>query len=255
MGHDDEIDVVEDEGGFVNQREVRAKALAVLVEAGFDLHEGAEDMAWDVRSQGHERPLARKNLEGDISIRISERPPTPDLRLWLISEPVCMNDDSPWTNVVHLQKVRRVSYRNPERLPAALSKVEAEMLKKIGIKCPHCGGAMAERKVRNPKSKHVNKTFLGCVRYPECRGAIADWMPRSAPDDGKLMGALCPDCGEPLVMRYCKREDLPHRGSSFIGCSGFPKCRRIVTREELVALKIIGPEAIQKNNEDLDEIF
>jgi ssDNA-binding Zn-finger/Zn-ribbon topoisomerase 1 len=242
MTDDGERVEVEDDGGVVPWRQVRDRALRLLVAAGYDLEEGVGDPTWDPRSQGPERPLARKHLEGDIFIRVSERPPTPDLRLWLMADQPAPNPDEEWTQVVHLQRVRKVSFRNPDRVPAALERVEAQMRERIALKCPHCGSQMSERKVRNPKSKHRGKTFMGCLRYPDCRGTIADWMPRSAPDDGKLMGAACPDCGEPLVMRYCKQEHLPHRGSSFIGCSGFPKCRRIVTREELTALKLIGPE-------------
>jgi len=245
---DEEMDA-EESGEFVSNYEVRKQALQLLVDAGYEMQEGAEDPMWDPSVQSDERPLALKHVEGDISIRVTERPPTPSLRLWLIAEtPVA---ESEYSQIIHLEKVRRFSYRVPARAAASLAKVEAELLERTKLKCPHCKGPMAHRKVRNPKSKHVNKTFLGCLRYPHCRGTIAEWMPRSAADDGKLVGAACPDCGENLVIRYCKQEHLPHRGSSFIGCSGFPNCKRIVSREELTALRLIGP----KNNEDLEDIF
>ena len=248
MGRDDEIevDVGDDSGEFVAYTEVRKQGLALLVEAGYEIEEGADEIKDEV-----ERPIAKKVLDGDISIRVTERAPTPEFRFWLVKEEM----QAFGVGGIPMDSVRRMSYRNPEKILQALSKIEARMREMLGVRCPHCGGPMGRRKVRNPQSKHMGKTFLGCLRYPECRGTIADWMPRSASDDGKLVGAACPDCGEPLVIRYCKREDLPHRGSSFIGCTGFPKCKRIVTKEELVALKIIGPDALQKNNEDLDEIF
>jgi len=241
----------EENGEFVSYHEVRKQALQLLVDAGYELQDGVEDPNWDPSAQGHERPLAIKHVDANISIRVTERPPTPSLRLWLIAERMDEREDSPWSSLFHLEKVRRFSYRVPARAAASLKTVEAALIERAKMKCPHCGGPVAERKVRNPKSKYINKTFMGCIRYPDCRGTIADWMPRSASDDGKLVGAACPDCGEPLVIRYCKQEHLPHRGSSFIGCSGFPKCRKIVTREELTALRLIGP----KNNEDLEDIF
>lgn len=248
---DDRLDA-EENGEFVASREVREQALRLLVEAGYELQEGAEDPEWDPAMQSSERPLALKRLDGDISIRVTERPPTPSLRLWLIAERVDEDPESPWSELVHLEKVKRFSYRIPARAKKTLAVVEAALIERASKTCPHCGGPMANRKVRNPKSKFKDRMFLGCIRYPKCRGTIADWMPRSAADDGKLVGAACPDCGEDLVIRYCKQEHLPHRGSSFIGCSGFPKCRRIVTKEELTALRLIGPE---KNEVDLEDIF
>ncbi|MCD6362302.1 MAG: type I DNA topoisomerase [Armatimonadetes bacterium] len=84
----------------------------------------------------------------------------------------------------------------------------------VAVTCDECGAPM---KIRTGKRGR----FLGCSRYPQCRGtkpisaAIeAGWEP---PQPEKL-DEECPECGKPLVVREGKR-------GKFIGCSGYPKCR------------------------------
>lgn len=223
-----------DEGVFVPYTEVRREALGFLASSGYRLEADAMDASWGSTADGNwERKVAERDVEPGVLIHVTERPPNPEIRVYLVR--VLGGISKP------ISRPRKMSYRNPERVRAYLPRVEADLLEGLRTRCPHCGGPMAERKVKNPESKNAGKTFLGCLRYPECRGAVAEWIPRAASDDGKMVGAACPDCGSPLVVRYVKREDLPHRGQSFIGCSGYPKCRRIVTREELMALRFMAP--------------
>ncbi|MGL4750690.1 MAG: topoisomerase DNA-binding C4 zinc finger domain-containing protein [Shewanella sp.] len=39
---------------------------------------------------------------------------------------------------------------------------------------------------------------------------------------------LCPRCGNTMVLRTAKRGD--NRGNRFWGCSGYPKCRKILPK-------------------------
>jgi len=63
--------------------------------------------------------------------------------------------------------------------------------------------------------------FLGCSRYPKCRGtaqlggAASEAPKRAAAEPA---GENCPDCGKPLLVREGRR-------GKFVGCSGYPKCR------------------------------
>lgn len=63
--------------------------------------------------------------------------------------------------------------------------------KKIGIKCPLCGGNVIEKKSRN------GKVFYGCDNYPKCN--FASW---SLPTEEK-----CPECNSILVKKVLKRGD------------------------------------------------
>jgi DNA topoisomerase-1 len=67
--------------------------------------------------------------------------------------------------------------------------------------CPECGGAMAMKGGRSGR-------FLGCVRYPACRGTRP-----------YVIGIPCPKgCGGGVTERRSKL------GRTFFGCSGYPKC-------------------------------
>ena len=75
--------------------------------------------------------------------------------------------------------------------------------------CPKCGSPMVVRQSRSGP-------FLGCSRYPECKGTL----PLST-------GVPCPedDCDGELVVKKSKK------GRTFYGCSRFPKCRYAVWDE------------------------
>ena len=49
-------------------------------------------------------------------------------------------------------------------------------------------------------------------------------------------GVKCPNCGKgELVLRNAKKGK--NKGEDFYGCSNFPKCKTIISKEEFVKLK------------------
>ncbi len=62
------------------------------------------------------------------------------------------------------------------------------ILKKIGVKCPDCGGDIIERKTK------TRKVFYGCSNYPECK--FTSW--------DKPTEQRCPKCGHVLFERTDK---------------------------------------------------
>ncbi len=82
--------------------------------------------------------------------------------------------------------------------------------------CPLCG---SEMKVRHGKYG----TFLGCSRYPDCKGLVNIPKRGEAIEDQKDMPA-CPaiDCPGHLVARKSRF------GKTFYSCSTFPECNVIV---------------------------
>lgn len=62
------------------------------------------------------------------------------------------------------------------------------ILKKIGVKCPECGGDIIERKTK------TRKIFYGCSNYPECK--FTSW--------DKPTEQRCPKCGHVLFERTDK---------------------------------------------------
>ena len=75
--------------------------------------------------------------------------------------------------------------------------------------CPDCGGPMQIRRSRRG-------LFLGCVRYPECKGTSP--LPKDALPAPQPTRERCDKCGRPLVMRWGQY-------GRFLACSGFPRCR------------------------------
>ena len=113
------------------------------------------------------------------------------------------------------------------------------------VKCPHCGSIMAERVVKKPGDHHDEK-FYGCVHYPDCKGIRASWKQTLADDEGKRLDINCPDCQKPLAIRYAKKG--PNTGNRFYGCTGFPNCKRIVSQEEAMALKMMQPDQVKPDD-------
>ena len=85
-----------------------------------------------------------------------------------------------------------------------------------GETCEQCGKPMVVRRGRRGR-------FLGCSGYPRCRntrplrGQAGEPKARAA---AVATDRTCPDCGKPLLIRRGSR-------GSFLGCSGYPKCRHI----------------------------
>ncbi len=75
---------------------------------------------------------------------------------------------------------------------------KAQLLNKVGVKCPLDGGELVER-----KSRGRGKVFFGCANYPTCE--FATWnrpIPLPCPEDGGLLtvangakAAVCQKCG------------------------------------------------------------
>ncbi len=109
------------------------------------------------------------------------------------------------------EEAERFSVPSAQTQPAA-----AEVEPPPDAECPECGAAMVVRSGRRGQ-------FLGCSRYPQCRGTLqldgspSTRQPRAKPEP---TGEDCPECGKPLVVRSGRR-------GKFVGCSGYPSCRYV----------------------------
>jgi len=94
-------------------------------------------------------------------------------------------------------------------------------------KCPNCGKPMTYKRGRFGP-------FLGCSGYPDCKTILnldkdGNILPPKPPPEPT--GIKCYKCKEgELVIRQSKR-------GPFLGCNRFPKCRTIISHEELDHLK------------------
>lgn len=112
-----------------------------------------------------------------------------------------------------------------------LSGAAAEPPQETSEVCEKCGKPMVIRSGRRGK-------FMACSGYPACRNTFSvdnegNKVASTGPVDS---GRKCEKCGKPLVLRHSAK-------GSFLGCSGYPKCKNIVnvTPDEI--------EEIKKNNE------
>lgn len=85
-------------------------------------------------------------------------------------------------------------------------------------KCPVCKADLVIR-------YSTNGAFLGCSRYPECKGLLP--FPEPA-DSGEQDGEeqivyTCPDCGKPMIMKTSRF------GRKFLACSGYPECQKTLS--------------------------
>lgn len=90
------------------------------------------------------------------------------------------------------------------------TKAEKEEAVETDEVCPNCGGKFVMKKGRYG-------SFLACSNYPECK-TIKSTKVKEAPVP---TGEDCPECGKPLVQRKSRF------GTTFVGCSAYPKCRYI----------------------------
>jgi DNA topoisomerase-1 len=78
--------------------------------------------------------------------------------------------------------------------------------------------------------------FWGCANYPSCRGIVsADGavteVPRVEPKIAALAASTaCPNCGKPMTVRIARKGS--NAGKPFLGCSGYPKCKTVVSITE-----------------------
>ena len=93
--------------------------------------------------------------------------------------------------------------------------------------CDKCGAPMVIRTGRRGK-------FLACSAYPKCKNTYSiDAEGHKVASAGPIVtDRICDKCGKKLVLRSSKR-------GYFLGCSGYPKCRNIVTvtDEEVAQIK------------------
>jgi len=119
--------------------------------------------------------------------------------------------------------------------------------KKSEHKCPVCGNPMVHKSGRFGP-------FLGCSDYPNCKTILnldKDGNPLPPKPPPEPTGVKCYKCkdGE-LVIRQSKR-------GPFLGCNRFPKCRTIISLEELDHLKQLQSEGKwpPQTTEEADQIL
>ncbi|NOY86357.1 MAG: type I DNA topoisomerase [Deltaproteobacteria bacterium] len=81
--------------------------------------------------------------------------------------------------------------------------IELVQEQEVEERCPQCGSPMVLRQGRGGP-------FIGCTRYPECRGTLPLSTGVHCPEDG---------CDGELVVKRSRK------GRTFYGCSSYPKCK------------------------------
>jgi DNA topoisomerase I len=99
---------------------------------------------------------------------------------------------------------------------AQAKKLKLSVVPAIDEKCPNCGKKL---KLRMGK----NGLFIACSGYPTC--TFTQNIPdpeEDAVDMTEIENRTCDECGEPMKVRQSRT------GSTFLGCTAFPKCRNVV---------------------------
>jgi DNA topoisomerase I len=99
---------------------------------------------------------------------------------------------------------------------AQARKLKLSVVPDIDEKCPNCGKKL---KLRMGK----NGLFIACSGYPTC--TFTQDIPdpeEDAVDMSEIEKTTCDECGEPMKVRQSRT------GSTFLGCSAYPKCRNVV---------------------------
>ncbi len=93
--------------------------------------------------------------------------------------------------------------------------------------CDKCGSPMVIRAGRRGK-------FMACSAYPKCKNTFSvDGEGKKVEGTGKITTDIkCEKCGKAMILRASKRGE-------FLGCSGYPKCKTIVsvTPEQIADIK------------------
>ncbi len=112
----------------------------------------------------------------------------------------------------------------------SINKSDIVNLEKTEEKCEKCGSPMIVKLGRFGK-------FLSCSNYPKCKNAKPmddGTRPEKSPEDieleKKLAGKKCDKCGQPMEVKH-------GRFGSFLGCSGYPKCKNIQPIVKLTGIK------------------
>ncbi|HKA38076.1 MAG TPA: type I DNA topoisomerase [Thermoanaerobaculia bacterium] len=101
-------------------------------------------------------------------------------------------------------------------LAEARKKLSFPVAPQLSEACPKCGKKL---KLRMGK----NGLFIACSGYPKC--TFTENIPdpdEDVVDATELENTTCEECGSPMKLRQSRS------GSSFLGCTAYPKCRNIV---------------------------
>jgi DNA topoisomerase-1 len=99
---------------------------------------------------------------------------------------------------------------------AQAKKLNLSVVPKIEEKCPQCGKKL---KLRMGK----NGLFVACSGYPGCTFTLNIPDPEEdAVDVSEIESTMCDECGSPMKVRQSRT------GSSFLGCTAYPKCRNVI---------------------------
>ncbi|MFC1617792.1 type I DNA topoisomerase [Patescibacteria group bacterium] len=94
--------------------------------------------------------------------------------------------------------------KNTKPLPEEEAKQKELEKEHADVKCPKCKGPMQVRRGRFGE-------FLGCSKYPDCKGIL--------PIEKKT-GAKCPQCKKGDII-----EKQSKKGRTFYACNKYPKCK------------------------------
>jgi DNA topoisomerase-1 len=101
-------------------------------------------------------------------------------------------------------------------------------------KCPVCQSDLVIR-------YSTNGAFLGCIKYPECKGLLP--LPEPADAEGEegedKIVLNCPDCGKPMVLKTSRF------GKKFLACTGYPACQKTMSVDK--EGKAVEPPSITRN--------
>jgi DNA topoisomerase-1 len=99
---------------------------------------------------------------------------------------------------------------------AQAKKLNLSVVPQIEEKCPQCGKKL---KLRMGK----NGLFVACSGYPGCTFTLNIPDPEEdAVDVSEIENTMCDECGSPMKVRQSRT------GSSFLGCTAYPKCRNVI---------------------------
>ena len=101
-------------------------------------------------------------------------------------------------------------------LLAEAKELKLSVVPKIDEKCPTCGKKL---KLRMGK----NGLFVACSGYPGCTYTLNIPDPEEdVVDVSEIENTTCDECGSPMKVRQSRT------GSTFLGCTAYPKCRNVV---------------------------
>jgi DNA topoisomerase-1 len=126
---------------------------------------------------------------------------------------------------------------------------------KAGLAMPVVREAFSDFRLTNdpgdtcPESGHPLKLrmgkaglFIACSGYPECTYTVNIPETEEDPvDPSDLEGQTCDECGSPMRLRTGKN------GTSFLGCTAYPKCRNAIS------VRVSGGKAEAKPDEPTGE--